>query len=184
MAQVLPTWRCPKIGVPPVIIYFTRIFHDKSSIWGTPILGNRHIAGFRTYSGHQFPLKVRHHRLDSPSGVHRLTESCRGVTSQHPHQRKEEHHGLQKAWATFSGWGYHTNMLGCFHVIHTTKYCFVFLAKSTISIRWYHQNPPFQLLVVPKKLFATKIYFCCFFGQGAMIVSSPMLRHSHISLPT
>ena len=132
MAQVLPTWRCPKIGVPPVIIYFTRIFHDKSSIWSTPILGNRHITGFRTYSGHQFPLKVRHHRLDSPSGVHRLTESCRGVTSQHPHQRKEEHHGLQKAWATFSGWGYHTNMLGCFHVIPPK----IFL--------WFQQNPLFQ----------------------------------------
>ena len=38
-------WRFPKTGLTPVIIHFSRFFHDKpSSYWGIPIYGNLHIA--------------------------------------------------------------------------------------------------------------------------------------------
>ena len=30
-------WRFQKIGAPPVLIHFNRIFHHKPSIWGTPM---------------------------------------------------------------------------------------------------------------------------------------------------
>jgi hypothetical protein len=32
-------WRFPEMGVPPVIIHFSRIFQNPSSYWGTPISG-------------------------------------------------------------------------------------------------------------------------------------------------
>ena len=33
-------WKCPKIGVPLVIIHFDGVFHYKPTIWEYPILGN------------------------------------------------------------------------------------------------------------------------------------------------
>ena len=46
--QHIPTWRFPKIGVPPVIIQiFMGIFHEinkSTSYWGTPIDGNPNMS--------------------------------------------------------------------------------------------------------------------------------------------
>ena len=36
-------WRFPEIGVPPVIIHFNGIVHNKPPIWGYPFYGNPHI---------------------------------------------------------------------------------------------------------------------------------------------
>ena len=52
--QNLLIWRFPKIGVPPVLIHFSGIFHEinhPASYWGTPIPGSttrfyaRHVTG-------------------------------------------------------------------------------------------------------------------------------------------
>ena len=40
--EVRNTWRFPEIGVPLVIIHFTGIFHEKTSLLGTPISGTPH----------------------------------------------------------------------------------------------------------------------------------------------